>query len=259
LRRGAVLIAGATGGQATITFDGRTIQAPALPTDDPLLLANAGLIDGEVLVDSSASNDAIATIYISVDVLDPGRAAAGSANITGLRAAPWTDHELRSFETLRSDVREQSRLDFATGASTSMSDAAWVEVPGDERRVTAWLTRSLLATTAILTLVAIGFGMSLNRVEQRGDDEVLQSLGASPSFRRRSAILEAASLTGLAMVIALPVGLAIAFVIRRQISSVDTVVPWGPVSAVVIGLPVIAAVLFGVPRQATRRVEPNLW
>jgi hypothetical protein len=105
------------------------------------------------------------------------------------------------------------------------------------------------AATALLVLTAMAIGLGLARIEQRDDELLLSALGAAPGFRRRAGALEAATIAGLAMVIAVPLGLALAFAIRSEISLQPVDVPWLALTGFTVGLPLLAALLFGITRR----------
>jgi putative ABC transport system permease protein len=104
--------------------------------------------------------------------------------------------------------------------------------------------------TMLLVLTALAIGLGLARIEQRDDELLLAALGAAPGFRRRAGALEAATLAGLALLIAVPLGLVLAVAIRSEISSEAIHVPWLALAAMTVGLPLLAAVLFGVTRRS---------
>jgi putative ABC transport system permease protein len=105
------------------------------------------------------------------------------------------------------------------------------------------------AATALLALTAMAIGLGLARIEQRDDELLLTALGAAPGFRRRAGALEAATIAGLAMVIAVPLGSVLAFAIRSEISLQPVDVPWLALAGFTVGLPVLAALLFGITRR----------
>jgi putative ABC transport system permease protein len=131
----------------------------------------------------------------------------------------------------------------------------YVYEPSTSNGIYRILMLAAIGVGALLILIAVGFGMSLSRVEQRDEDRLLQALGASPGTRRRAGAVEAAMLCGIAVAIAVPTGLALAMVIRRAAHGVATSVPWLAILGFSVALPLLAALFFGPLRRSPRRIE----
>lgn len=221
---------------------------PAVKLDDPLLDVVAA--DGEaVLVDMHR----VRSIIEGAMTLDLVPVEAWSVNF--YRSHGLTAAEMGTLEDLARHHRDERRLQQALGNGAVRPEIYVDTSARSEERANRWLMIGLVGATALMTLIAIGFGMSLSRVEQRDDDDVLQALGARPTFRRHLARFEAGVLTALAVVIAVPLGLLVAFVVRNGISDRGTVVPWNVLMPMSVGLPLMAVIVFGMPRRAVRRVD----
>lgn len=126
---------------------------------------------------------------------------------------------------------------------------------GDDRRSFQLAAAGVLSATTLLVLTALAIGLGLARIEQRDDDLLLGALGAAPGFRRRAGAAEAGTITALAMAVAVPLGVALAYAIRTSISSMPVDVPWLALGGLGMGLPLFAAVAFGLTRRNPRRID----
>lgn len=176
--------------------------------------------------------------------------------VIGIRSEAWTEGEIDQLRRIEDDVRNRKELALARGATGE--GEMWVDdYASSDARVYRWMIVGLVGFATLLSMVAIGFGMLLSRLEQRDDQAVLHALGATPGFHRRSGMIEAGSLTGLAMVIAIPLGVLVAVVIRNGISDVPTIVPWSVLAMLGVGTPVVAALLFGALASAPATMDPT--
>ena len=151
-------------------------------------------------------------------------------------------------ELARSTQRDAELARALGGPVSSPVVYRYGDDPGDAN---LYRTGAILmgAATALLVLTAMAIGLGLARIEQRDDELLLTALGAAPGFRRRAGALEAATIAGLAMVIAVPLGSVLAFAIRSEISLQPVDVPWLALAGFTVGLPVLAALLFGITRR----------
>ncbi|MFV0306487.1 MAG: FtsX-like permease family protein [Desertimonas sp.] len=185
-------------------------------------------------------------------LVSPARAAdLGLAIVTqGLLIdgdGPFTEAERQAIWALDDDVRAGDY--YLDAGPPSAGGRRWASVP----EPAIWTpSRAQLVTAFVGFLVAgivVAIGLSLTSAEGRPERAVLAALGAAPSTRRRTSAAQAALLTLIAAVLAIPtalVPLAVLDVARSRTSdwaAGDHLVgmPWLTVVAVIAVLPPAAA------------------
>lgn len=139
--------------------------------------------------------------------------------------------------------------------SSGRWDARIASADGDERALPAAIAAGVL----VFTLLVVAATLALNSAETRDERSVLLAIGVPPRVERASRAWEAALLPLVAMVIAVPLGLACAFaVLAARVDDghvlVDPAVPWLVVTALLVGVPVVSGVLTRLVVAVTGRL-----
>jgi putative ABC transport system permease protein len=132
---------------------------------------------------------------------------------------------------------------------------AFIEV--EEGYVSSYRAAIVAATVggALAGLVLVAIAVALASAEARADARTLVAVGASRRTRRTLAAGRAALLSGVAGLLAVPVGLvpAAALLTRLRYSGVALTLPWLPMLVIVVVVPVVA--MLGAALAASR--EPT--
>jgi len=113
----------------------------------------------------------------------------------------------------------------------------------------------LLASSLLLVMLVVAFGMALWAVEGRDERDVLVAVGASPSTMARVAAWRAGGLTLGAMVVAVPLGLASAWMIARAARG-GIVMPWLLSGALLVVVPTVIGAGAWASSAIAQRVRP---
>lgn len=138
---------------------------------------------------------------------------------------------------------------------------------GFQRSDEAFLLPVAIGGLALLTIVTL-ISTALALAEQRADSATLAAVGATRGTRRKLAAVQAA-VTGavgsaLGAIVGGTIGVALALRMTGLTTAVDGVeglqtptidVPWGPVALVVLGVPVMAALLAALAVHRAPRVD----
>ena len=160
----------------------------------------------------------------------------------------------RMIELSRVSNREAD-LAYAMTGNRVDGSRLFVNQPDDRNSIYEILMWAAIGVGSLLILIAVGFGLSLSRAEQRDEDRLLQALGASPGTRRRAGAVEAAMLYAIAVALAIPIGLGLMLVIQRVCAEQHDIVPWRALVGFSVALPLAAALFFGPLRRSPRRIE----
>ncbi len=164
--------------------------------------------------------------------------------------------QLRQLRAEGDKLNEAARLDrVLTETDVERLPMMFVQVGAEEDLVNTYLMYGATVIAGLLAMLALGFGVSLNKIEQRDEDRLLQSLGAAPATRRRVTAAEVWVMCATATAIAAPLGIGLAVIVWREVSDSPTTIPWLLVAAFVVGLPLVAAAVFGPLQRSRRRVE----
>ena len=118
-----------------------------------------------------------------------------------------------------------------------------VELPV-EPAARSGLRAASVAVGAVVALAVVGAALTMLAAESAGDRRVLQSIGASPSTRRRTSAAAAALLSGAGALLAVPIGyLALLVLLADEFTDYRFVVPWPSLATVLVLVPVMAAAL----------------
>ncbi len=185
---------------------------------------------------------------------------------------PQTDEELRAIRVVG------DRFD-PWGSSTafiSVAEAAGIDpVPPafDEETPRWWIGRGtyvgfntpwrLIQSVALgvafgVVLMVIAIGLGLSAVESRDERSVLFVSGARPSVINRVAAIKAGLVSGVAAVVAVPVGYVVVWVIRSldQYAATGTPVPKLALLGLTVVVPVAATLVTWLTTAALNRFRP---
>ena len=155
------------------------------------------------------------------------------------QSTPFSGHQSASIDRLVSG-------DLGAALSTATDDV-WVNVSSigsarsdDYQRIVYAI---ILPIGIVLSLLTVAVGLFLLNAESRDERTALVALGAGPSERRRQNAWQAGGLAFVAMLLAVPPGLALPYVVMRAADNELTYgVPWVVLAVLVIGVPLMAAV-----------------
>lgn len=113
----------------------------------------------------------------------------------------------------------------------------------------------LLAVSLLLVTLVVAFGMALWAVEGRDERDVLVAVGASPSTMARVAGWRAGGLTFAAMVVAVPMGLFVSWMVSRAAKG-DIVVPWSLMVLLIFAVPAVIGAGAWLSSAVAQRARP---
>jgi len=100
---------------------------------------------------------------------------------------------------------------------------------------------ALALGAAVITLGAAGIATGLAQADARADHATLAAVGANPRMRRSLAACQALVIAGLGTALGTAIGFVPAASLIGAIESLELEVPWVPLVALVVGLPLVAA------------------
>jgi putative ABC transport system permease protein len=100
---------------------------------------------------------------------------------------------------------------------------------------------ALVLGAAVITLGAAGIATGLAQADARADHATLAAVGADPRLRRTLAGLQALSISGLGTALGVAVGFVPALAAIGAIDSLRLVIPWLPLLALLVVVPLLAA------------------
>jgi putative ABC transport system permease protein len=229
--------------------------------DGKLVVANSDLLVASSLTIVPGLGEAT-TIGVPTVVGENGMNLVGVGTLRDL-GVDVSSFSIQAYGTLPEGVRIPDVLldrraaydiDIALDGTSDVV-AVYAGSDSDDIRIYRIMRNAVGGATGVFVLAALAIGLGLSRIEQRDDELLLAALGAAPTFRRRAGALEAGLLSGLAVAIAVPLGLILAFAIRSDISTLPTVVPWPLILGVAFGIPLASAVLFGFTRRTPKHLD----
>ena len=181
----------------------------------------------------------------------------GSSHVQFRLPAPITSAQRNELRGLVSDFLEETNAKFEAG-----EDPAFVTLFFSDRYQPSRIVQAiLLAVVTVAALVVTAIGLALSAAESRDEEATLLSLGAPPLLRRARRAWEALFTSGIACVLAVPLGfLPAAVVIANRTSGYgptghDPIVfPWRVGLTLGVALPLVAAGLFWVVTRPQRIV-----
>ncbi|MEQ1702129.1 MAG: hypothetical protein ABMA25_18615, partial [Ilumatobacteraceae bacterium] len=202
------------------------------------------------------------TMYASLPFISPAAAESmGLAVVSNAYLFGTTDHSVTLDEARRiGTVRAASAGDALyydleeAAVSTSWDLSQWPYDSSVEISPQQWRVITAGITLLIVTLI-VAFGMALWAVEGRDERNVLVAVGASPTTMARVAGWRAGGLTLAAMVVAVPAGLAIAWMFARAATG-HVAMPWLVASLLVFAVPLVIGVGAWGSSAIAQRVRP---
>jgi putative ABC transport system permease protein len=118
------------------------------------------------------------------------------------------------------------------------------------------LTQLIVGGAALLlALLVTALALGLAAVDNRGDDATLVALGAAPSVRRKVRAWEGALLSGMGVLLAIPIGFLPSLVVRQVRYARNPIVfPWITVGILLIIVPLLAWLIGYASARTPRRV-----
>jgi putative ABC transport system permease protein len=118
------------------------------------------------------------------------------------------------------------------------------------------LTQVIVGGGALfLALLVTALALGLTAVDNRADDATLVALGAAPSVRRKVRAWEGTLLSGMGVVLAIPIGFLPSLVVgRARFARNPIVFPWITVGILLIIVPLLAWLIGYVSARTPRRV-----
>ena len=101
----------------------------------------------------------------------------------------------------------------------------------------------LLLGAAAITLGAAGIATGLAQADARADHATLAAVGAAPRLRRKLAAAQALTIALLGTALGIASGFVPALALIGAVESLNVVIPWGRLAAVLIGVPMLAGAL----------------
>jgi putative ABC transport system permease protein len=171
------------------------------------------------------------------------------ARSAGLHVRPAT--LLFRFES----VPDGRTVDAITGNLQGRGIETWLSVERGYQQSAGWFLLALLLGSGIVTLGAAGIATGLAQADARADHATLAAVGAAPGVRRRLAAWHASSIAMMGALLGTLAGFvpAVAFV-RSQIG-MHVVVDWGSLAVLIVGAPLVAALLAALLTRRTGRLE----
>jgi putative ABC transport system permease protein len=118
------------------------------------------------------------------------------------------------------------------------------------------LTQLIVGGAALfLALLVTALALGLAAVDNRGDDATLVALGAAPSVRRKVRAWEGTLLSGMGVLLAIPIGFLPSLVVGRARYAQNPIVfPWITVGILLIIVPALAWLIGYTSARTPRRV-----
>lgn len=128
------------------------------------------------------------------------------------------------------------------------------------------IMRGIVLVALVIAVLGVGLSQLAVASERARDIGILKAIGASPNQVKAAALLESATLTFVALLLAIPLGDLMARSLREWISlrvsgfEFDRVFPWEMVAILSLGLPTVGAIVSWLPawRLAAKRVAATL-
>lgn len=193
--------------------------------------------------DPSVSSPALIVPADRLDALG-WEAQPGFVQVTAASGAIGDD-ERRDLRRLHAGLQDEADETEASGGDVVRT---YLNFDGQFVRGIDWVP-FILGGLVLLAVVGVTLvGLALSASEGRADDDTLVSLGAPPRLRRRVRAYEALGTAGIACVLAVPLGFVPAAIAiraeRREFDSLRRIgIPWTMIVIIVIGVPVLGAIV----------------
>jgi putative ABC transport system permease protein len=169
---------------------------------------------------------------------------------------PLTLAQKRSLRDLVGDVnREAEDAATAEGKVFQYGNEPQIGFEFDESFPQS-LTQLIVGGAALLlALLVTALALGLAAVDNRGDDATLVALGAAPSVRRKVRAWEGALLSGMGVLLAIPIGFLPSLVVRSVRYARNPIVfPWITVGILLVIVPALAWLIGYASARTPRRV-----
>ncbi len=188
----------------------------------------------------------------SIAIVSPATAERWQADVTEIgtrfvNPEPLDDTQIRRLEGIGGmDQDDWLRNYLLTPTSQSPTYVGSIETP---TLSTEYHDDSLpgrlaaLGASALLTLAVVAVALALTAAESSDENRLLEAIGSPPSIRRSVSAWQATLLPAMAVIVAVPIALAVAAVVLHESSGSgpdNVVVPWLTVAALAVGLPLVS-------------------
>jgi ABC-type antimicrobial peptide transport system permease subunit len=129
----------------------------------------------------------------------------------------------------------------------SLLDGAAIAEFAEPRDQRLDIQLAAVGIASIMALIAVTATMGLVRVESVREQSLFAAIGASPRMLRLSAAAGAVLLTGAALVVGIPLGFLGQWAVRSATGSTSVSLPFVPIVALVVALPVLAGGIAAAP------------
>lgn len=148
-----------------------------------------------------------------------------------------------------------------TETAQQPGDDVLVAYPSTDSKYTPGAQAAVAGGILVFTLLIVAVALSLAAAETRDERALLDAVGASPSVRRSIVAWQAGLLPGLAMLLAVPGGLAVALALTvgdpfRAVE--DFRIPWVTVTLLGLGVPLVSAAVAWLATSVTARRHRDL-
>jgi len=240
-------------------------SAPFDPTGNritPELVLQGGTVNGSIPVADVAQTGHI--FFDDFLIITPDSAKAMKLHVVGGPTYATASHTITRGQTQRlmsgdDYVRDAESLAFVALPPVDRTlgiDAGYPPGfdPGPRYRVL------VSAGALLLVLLVIGFGMALFATEGRDEQQMLATIGASPSLLTRLAVWRAAIITTTGVVLGVPIGYLVAWLVAsvgRSYTTDSAPFPWLVAALILFAVPVVVSVLGWVTGTIARRARPT--
>jgi len=163
------------------------------------------------------------------------RSAVNDTALVYRLPAPITDVQRAALTRLQDDLGLSLDDRSTLGAYLAFDTEGGFSVD----RIIYWV---ILPAALVLSVLVVLVGLALVASDGRDERTTLVAVGAGPGHRRRMQAVRAFVLAGMGQALALPVGVACAWVVLRTMG-IAFVTPWPLVVALLVVLPVAAAAM----------------
>jgi putative ABC transport system permease protein len=261
-----------TADAAVVSGGGIMVRDPALVVGGKVTMSSGSAVmkqtDGTVQSVTDRRSDALPAVVGKLP-LGPGQYGAAVTPETAQRLG-WT---VGNYSLLLRDPDGAISKADETALSDQLSEEGGLYIERGFQRDDIVVMRILFAAFGLLLLIVTLISTALALAEQQSDMGTLAAVGATKGTRRRLAAAQAATVAFIGVLVGIAVGLAPGIAVTYPLTGFSydpetgrettpdpiTIVPWLPLSLLLVGVPLIAAVLSALAiRRApamTRRAD----